>query len=176
MDYVGGSSVEGVALSLDGWERYEVLQRGASDSRRAFTAMQYGDELLNKMVEHCFRPAVAQSGFSLVLLNDPDQQRAGLIDDRLRVEIRASRFLIVDLTHGNQGAYWEAGFAEGLGKPVIYTCEQSIFDDPKRRPHFDTNHHLTVPWIYADMDKARELLKAVIRATLPTEAQLTDTD
>ena len=57
--------------------------------------------------------------------------KAGLIDDRLRVEIRTSRFLIADLTHENAGAYWEAGFAEGLGKPVIYTCEKSKFDTAK---------------------------------------------
>jgi len=33
---------------------------------------------------------------------------------RMRLEIRRSRFAVVDLTHGNRGAYWEAGFAEGL--------------------------------------------------------------
>ena len=41
----------------------------------------------------------------------------------MRVQIRASRFVICDLTHGNRGAYWEAGFAEGIGRPVIFVCE-----------------------------------------------------
>jgi nucleoside 2-deoxyribosyltransferase len=59
------------------------------------------------------------------------------------VEIRACRFLIADLTHANNGAYWEAGFAEGLGKPVTYTCKKSEF---AKASHFDTNHHLTVLW------------------------------
>jgi nucleoside 2-deoxyribosyltransferase len=90
----------------------------------------------------------------------------------LRVEIRTSRFLIADLTHGNQGAYWEAGFAEGLGKPVIYTCEKSQFEIYKT--HFDTNHHLTVKWDKEQPEEFKKKLKDTIRATLPDEAVLMD--
>jgi hypothetical protein len=57
------------------------------------------------------------------------------------------------------GAYWEAGFAEGLGKPVIYTCSHEAFADPHRRPHFDTNYHLTVIWSIAELPKAAGQLK-----------------
>ena len=52
--------------------------------------------------------------------------------------------MLVDLTHDNSGAYWEAGYAEGLGKPVIYICEQTKFDSAKT--HFDTNHSTTIMW------------------------------
>jgi len=101
-----------------------------------------------------------------------DIPKAGLIDDRLRNEIRTSRFLISDLTHENAGTYWEAGYAEGLGKPVIYTCEESKFESQKT--HFDTNHHLTVIWNKDHPKEVVEKLKATIRATLPDEAKLTD--
>jgi nucleoside 2-deoxyribosyltransferase len=47
------------------------------------------------------------------------------IDDQMRVALRTSRFVVADLTRGNRGAYWEAGFAEGLGRPVIYTCRMN---------------------------------------------------
>ena len=40
------------------------------------------------------------------------------VDAVIEHEIRACRFLIADLSDDNAGAYWEAGFAEGLGKPV----------------------------------------------------------
>ena len=85
-----------------------------------------------------FRKAVRQAGFELIRLDDSPP--AGLIDDRLRVEIQSSDFLIADLTHDNLGAYWEVGYAEGLGKPVVYTCEKTKFD--QEETHFDTNHHL----------------------------------
>jgi nucleoside 2-deoxyribosyltransferase len=109
-----------------------------------------------------------RAGFDLRRLTD--RQRAGLIDDRLRVEIRRSRFLLCELTEDNRGAYWEAGFAEGLGRPVIYTCRK----DYHPNVHFDTNHYLTVLWEPGKLDEAATELKAVIRATLPTEAKQSD--
>lgn len=165
-----GLPAASLTLSMDGWQRYETLMRGASDSRKAFMAMKFGDANLDAVFRDCFKPAVTQSGFNLVRIDENPQ--AGLIDDRLRVEIRSSRFVIADLTHGNLGAYWEAGYAEGLGKPVIYTCEKSIFD--KEKTHFDTNHHLTVPWDQTKLADAAQRLKDTIRATLPADARLND--
>ncbi len=162
-----------VTLSFDGWEHYEKLKLGHADSRRAFMAMQYNEEPLEDIFESVFKPAVKETGFDLFKLPDRPQP-AGLIDDRLRVEIRTSRFLIADLTHGNRGAYWEAGYAEGMGKPVIYTCEKKVFEDHKSKPHFDTNHHLTILWDSTKPDDVSKELKATIRATLPAEAKLTD--
>jgi len=160
-----------VTLSFKGWQHYENLKRGATDSRKAFMAMEYNNEQLDKIVDEVFKPAVGQTGFKLFKLIDRPQP-AGLIDDRLRVEIQTSRFLIADLTHENRGAYWEAGYAEGLGKPVIYTCEKEKFE--KLTTHFDTNHHLTIPWDAENPKEAAEKLKATIRATLPEQAKLTD--
>ncbi len=161
-----------VTLSFEGWQRYENLKRGATDSRKAFMAMKYGDAQLDGIVENTFKPAVKQTGFDLVRLDD--KPKAGLIDDRLRVEIRTSRFLIADLSRDNPGAYWEAGYAEGLGRPVIYTCEKTKFENPDTTPHFDTNHHLTIPWDSNNLQEAAKQLKVTIRATLPEAAKLTD--
>lgn len=159
-----------VRLTLQGWERYHLLKKGHVERRVAFMAMEYGDATLDEVFLKCFKPAVEATGFRLERLDE--RPRAGLIDDRLRVEIRTSRFLVADLTHGNQGAYWEAGFAEGLGKPVIYTCERTVFE--QKKTHFDTNHHLTLPWDKAALPDAAERLKATIRATLPDEVKLSD--
>ncbi len=159
-------------LSFEGWQYYEELMRGIAESRKAFMAMQYGNPELDEIVKKYFRPAVKQTGFDLVLLNDPERQEAGLMDNRMRVEIRTSRFLIADLTDGNQGAYWEAGFAEGLGKPVIYICSEEVF--AKKKTHFDTEHHFTIRWDLNNPSKATEELKATIRASLPAEAKLED--
>ena len=172
--YIVGSMEGGgqghMTLTFRGWELFDRIQRGQVDSRKAFMAMKYGDETLERIVNEFFRPAVVQTGFSLARLDD--EPRAGLIDDRLRVEIRNSRFLVADLSHDNLGAYWEAGHAEGLGKPVIYTCERGKFE--QARPHFDTNHHLTVIWDADNPQAAAMHLKATIRATLPDEAKLAD--
>jgi hypothetical protein len=44
-----------------------------------------------------------------------------------------------------------------------------------KRPHFDTNHHLTVIWDPAAFDDAMTQLKTVIRVSLPAETILEDT-
>lgn len=158
-------------LSFAGWELYGQLQRESPrQTRRAFMAMLYGDPLLDKIFASCFKPAVARAGFELFRLDE--QPRAGLIDDRLRLEIRRSRFLLADLTHGSHGAYWEAGYAEGLSKPVIYTCERAEFE--KRGTHFDTNHLHTVIWEESNLQSAADRLALTIRTTLPDEAKLED--
>lgn len=155
-------------LTLAGWQQYEALRQGRSESRMAFMAMPFGDAQLDMVFSACFKPAVKLAGFDLRRLDESPP--AGLIDDRLRVEIRRCRFTIADLTYENRGVYWEAGFAEGLGKPVIYTCEKGYLDEHKT--HFDTNHHLTIGWAASELEAATAALVTTIRATLPSEAVL----
>lgn len=168
----GNCAIQSMQLTLTGWRLFEDLRRGKSSSRIAFMAMQFGDEELDQVYKDHFKVGVSATGFDLKRVDEG--QPAGLIDDRLRVEIRQCRFLIADLTHENRGAYWEAGFAEGLGKPVIYTCRKDVFEDKAKGTHFDTNHHLTVTWESDKLDDAVERLKATIRATLPDEANFGD--
>jgi hypothetical protein len=161
-----------LGLTIDGWRRFEELHTRVIGSRRAFMAMAFANKQLADIFERHFVPAIAQTGFDL--RRATDGQKAGLIDDMMRVDIRNSRFLIADLSDENNGAYWEAGFAEGLGRPVIYTCRKDIFEGDKTRPHFDTNHHVTVPWDPENIEAAVTLLKNTVRATLPGEAKMTD--
>jgi len=111
---VGGSGH--MHLTFRGWERLRQLQNAVEDSHIAFMAMKFDRPDLDRAYNECFKGAVARTGFELRRVDE--KQPAGLIDNQLRVAIRTSRFLIADLSHGSHGAYWEAGFAEGLGKPV----------------------------------------------------------
>ena len=157
-------------LTMAGWEKYEQLKSASAESRTAFMAMKFGEAALNRAVDDCFRPAARRTGFELRVLDD--QQGAGLIDDQIRAALLSARFVISDLTHGSHGAYWEAGFGEGRGIPVIYTCEKAAWED--RRTHFDTNHMVTILWDSNDLKKAEHALAATIRATLRGEANQVD--
>jgi hypothetical protein len=159
-----------VVLTFEGWRRLDELERSVSDSRTAFMAMKFGRPHTDTLYRDFLKPAVAYTGFELHRLDE--KPKAGLIDHRMEVDIRTARFLVADLTYGNRGAYWEAGFAAGLGKPVFYTCEANRFR--RVSTHFDTNHHYTVLWSASDMQAAAEELKAAIRATLPADAKLED--
>ena len=171
MIYRNGSVAQKpVSLTFNGWKRYEELKKGESEGNKAFMAMPFGNPTLDDVYTNYFKPAVNRTGLELARLDEAP--KAGLIDDRLRVEILTSKVLIAELTQGNQGAYWEAGYAEGLGKPVIYTCQRGYFDS--NSTHFDTNHHLTVIWEPDELKEAADKLVATIRATLPGEVKLID--
>jgi hypothetical protein len=163
-----GPDFLGLRLKSRGWDRYDELQRAHTEGNLAFMAMPFGKDELDRIFSDHWRPAVAATGFDLRRIDHEPQ--AGLIDNRLRVEIRKSRFLLAEITDGNAGAYWEAGFAEGLGRPVIYLCEREHF----KKAHFDTNHHHTVIWERDNLGPAVQTLKDTIRATLPSEAKLSD--
>lgn len=169
-DVLGGLASYEATVTFKGWEKHQELAKGHTEYRKAFMAMKFGVNELEAILENTFKPKTKEAGFQLQKLTD--NQVAGLIDNRLRVEIQKSDFIIADLTHDNLGAYWEAGYAEGLGKPVIYTCEKKKFEAFKT--HFDTNHHLTIIWDSDNPEEAGEQLKATIRATLPHIAKMND--
>jgi len=157
-------------LTFAGWQKYQDLKRSYSESRKGFMAMAFSNETLRRIFVEHFKPASQAAGFNLVRIDDAPP--AGLIDVRLQNEIRTSRFLVADLTDHNPGAYWEAGFAHGLGLPVIYTCEDKMFKDPGT--HFDTNHFHTIRWNAENPAEAANRLRDTIRATLPQDAKLDD--
>ena len=159
-------------LSHLGWEKFAELQTPSNIGKQVFMAMKYNNDVLEKIYKKNIKEAVKQTGFEIQLLRDA--LKAGSIDDQLRVQIRKAKFLLVDLTDNNNGAYWEAGFAEGLNKPVIYLCEKNKFVD--FQTHFDTNHLTTVLWHPVSIEEDMKNLKAVIRNTFPLESVLEDND
>lgn len=110
---------------------------------QAFVAMWFHDETDNAF-EHGIKPAIEAAGYApLRIDHKPDLNK---IDDEIIAEIRRSRFLVADFTQGEEGArggvYFEAGFAEGLGIPVIYTCR----NDMVGKLHFDTRQYAHIVW------------------------------
>lgn len=161
----GDGMIEGrlVGLSLDGWERFEAERRGKIAGRYGFLAMKFGDVELERLAQDVIKPRVRSDiGYEVVDLRNV--ARAGVIDNIMREQIRDSAFVVVDLTHDNSGAYWEAGYAEGLGKPVIYICQREKFE--RAQTHFDTNHCTTVMWDAAGESDFADQLVATIRRSL----------
>jgi nucleoside 2-deoxyribosyltransferase len=64
------------------------------------------------------------------------------ITDRILAEIRRAEFVVADFTGQRGGVYFEAGFARGLGRPVIW-CVQK---DELNMVHFDIKHFGHVVW------------------------------
>jgi hypothetical protein len=155
-----------IRLTPLGWNRVDELKRAHVASRYAFFARQFKNDDLDKLFEGYLRRAVVDTGYELRTVT----QKAGHIDAIIEDEIRRCRFLIADLSDDNAGAYWEAGFAEGLGKDVIYICREKDQSGVSLKTHFDTDHRQTVRWDLASPEAFVKQIKAVIRNTLLGDA------
>ncbi|MCW8925791.1 MAG: nucleoside 2-deoxyribosyltransferase [Xanthomonadales bacterium] len=167
-----GSQSASIVLTIKGWDRFAQLAKGVEARDQGFMAMPFGYEALTRIFYECWKPAAEQTGLPLERLDD--NPKAGSISHRMQVEIRRSKYLVAELTYNNPGAYWEAGFAEGLGKPVIYLCEKSFFDDPENGIHFDVSQKQGVIWEADKLDEAKQQLKDIIRNTFPEDAKMSD--
>jgi len=150
-------------LSLQGWERYEQICEGEGEGNEAFMAMPFGNEELDKVFRDFWKPAAEKVKYRLERVDE--RPSAGLIDDHIRSRIRKAKFMLCDLTGGNQGAYWEAGFAEGVGVPVIYVFKEEK-EGENHKPHFDVNHHLYIKWNETNLAEQAKLLTDVITETM----------
>ena len=112
-------------LTAEGWQRHAELMRDGAASRHAFMAMKFNDPDLDRVYWEHFKPAVMATGFDLRRA-DEGHKAAGLIDNRMRVEIRTSRFLLCDLSHGNAGAYWEARSRKALGARSCLPADERL--------------------------------------------------
>ena len=130
-------------VTVDGHGRISD-QAANVDSSQAFVAMcPFNDEVMQAF-EKGIRPAVETAGYKPMRIDrKPDVEK---IDDEIIAEIRRSRFLVADFTHGKDGArggvYYEAGFAHGLGIPVICTCRHDLVNEL----HFDTRQYHHTVW------------------------------
>lgn len=165
-----------LTISHEGWKRYYELNYSNKFSKQAFMAMSFSNADLREIVLPAIKSTCLKAGYELLAVNE--KRQAGLIDDKIRVDIRNSRFLVVDISDQNQGAYFEAGFAEGLGKPVFYICDEEVFKrhhnrkDGEKTVHFDVEHHDIIQWNKNTPEIAAEELLASIRNTLPNEANM----
>lgn len=166
MDYVTDLRVTGVgvqlAISAQGWKKIEELQQGNLESKRAFVAMWFAQEMW-PFWEGGFQPGIEQAGGFTAIRGDL-QEHNDDICDRIVGEIRRSRFVVADFTGNRGGVYYEAGFAQGLGIPVIWT----VREDWLGKIHFDTRQYNHIH--YETSEELRNALKNRIMATIPDAA------
>ena len=109
-------------ITLKGWAYLESLRQANPDSKKAFVAMWFTDEM-NEICEKFIKKAATDAGnYKAEPINKKDFN--GDINDEIIGEIRSSKFIIADFTGNRGGVYFEAGFAYGLKKEVIYTCNK----------------------------------------------------
>jgi nucleoside 2-deoxyribosyltransferase len=145
-------------IQIAGWRRLDELRRTKPESDQAFVAMWFHDEL-DPIWSNGIKPGI-EAGNRLKALRMKELQHNEKIDDRIIAEIRRSKLVVADFTGQRGGVYYEAGFAQGLGIPVIWTCRKDATADL----HFDTRQYNHIEWSTAD--ELRERLADRIAATI----------
>lgn len=161
-EITGGGHFGRVRLTPRGWQRALEIRKTHIDSDQAFVAMSFATEL-NEAWENGFKPALKTVGFNAYRADQDEHNEK--IDDRIISEIRRSGLLVADFTGHRGGVYFEAGFAMGLGIPVIWTCRESDIANA----HFDTRQYNHIVW----SDPADIISKLTLRinATIPLKAR-----
>lgn len=154
---------DSLTLTLKGIRKYVELKENKISSKTVFMAMDYGNNSVDKFVNNGIRPIIEKLGLNLHILRS-EGLRAGILDDHLRVDVRSSKFLIADVTTQNKNVYWEAGFAEGLGKKVIFTCSDETFETSIKSV-FNINHIRAVKWNTSKYSDATDELSSIIKNT-----------
>ncbi len=148
-----------VALTPKGYLEVDGRRRSPSISAQGFVAMSFDNSMDVAFVEG-FHKGISDAGFRPFRIDGKEHTNG--ISDEIISEIRRSRFVIADYTQMNNGVYFEAGFAIGIGIPVIPTCHKDDFS----KLHFDIRHINTLQW--AEPADLRESLKKRIQAVIGT--------
>lgn len=163
---VHGKDSEGnhlVRATPAGWRHAEELRRNTKKGNQAFVAMWFNSEL-DDAYDSGIAPALQACGYTPTRVDRVEHN--GKIDDEIVAGIRRSALIVADFTGHRPSVYFEAGFAQGLGIPVIWTCRSDGIADA----HFDTRQYNHITW-----DTPQELEKKLVArvvATLPNDGRV----
>ena len=147
-------------ITVPGYQ-HVAEQTTKKDLSQCFVAMWF-DDSMKQAYKEGIEKAIKECGYTCRRIDQ--KQHLNKICDEAIAEIRRSRFVVADFTHGADGArgsvFYEAGFAHALGLPVIFSCQK----DQEKSLHFDTRQYPHILWekpedLYAQL---REKIGALI--------------
>jgi hypothetical protein len=149
-------------ISPKGWAFLDSLNRINTASKIVFVAMRFNQQLIDTVYEKAIKQAIIDCGYEPKIMLKHDH--INKIDDEIVSLIKRSKFIVADFTEQNQGAYYEAGYARGLGLQVISTCNKAEMDEGKL--HFDTRQYRTIPWEQGKLEDFKKQLQDCIVANI----------
>lgn len=148
-------------LTTTGWLDLTRRARTGAESNNVFIAMSFDPGRL--AVAEAIAHAISASDYTPFRMDQVEHLNR--IDDEILSRLRSSKFLVVDLTLQNPGAYFEAGFMLGLGRPVIWICSTEDLENV----HFDARQYNIIE--YDDNEQLQRRLQLRIEAAIGRGAQ-----
>jgi hypothetical protein len=139
-----------------GLNRAVQLLEDGNASSNCFVAMAFDES--TKPFREAIRKAIRSTGFKETIIDEVHLASDKTIPDGILSGIKRSKFCISDFTMHRMGVYFESGYALGLGKPVIYTCNKTDFGES----HFDIKQLQHI--IYTTPEELEKMLVAKIEA------------
>lgn len=131
-------------ITLTGWQRIEELKTIKKEINQAFIAMKFGET--TQPIAEAFKEAISKTGYAPYKMDEIEHNNQ--IIPEMFYEISRSKFVVVDVTVPNLGAYYEAGYAQALGKEVIVCCRRG----EEKQAHFDISQKNLIIWdTYEDL-------------------------
>ena len=118
------------------------------------------DDSMMKIYDEAISKGILNAGYNPHLVIN--REHNGKIDDEIIAQIRQSRFLLADFTGHRGGVYYEAGFAQGLGIEVIWTCNKNAIEDL----HFDIRQYNCIVWANEDLNEFKRRITSRIEASI----------
>ena len=87
-----------------------------------------------------FQSGISRAGYNPIRVDQ--QEHINKIDDEIIARINSSAFVVADFSGHRGGVYFEAGYALGLGLPVVWTCRETDIDSL----HFDIRQYNCILW------------------------------
>jgi hypothetical protein len=133
------------ALTMSGWELARELQATRAQLDRAFVVMSFSEEMTKSgFLEGGLKPALDDCGYKGDRLQLPPT--TDTLDLAIIADIKRSGLIVADFTDQKRNVYYEAGYAMGLGTPVIRTCRK----DAMSALEFDVRQYPVIEWEASD--------------------------
>lgn len=154
--YVDSFNPNNISITVKGWEK--IKERKTKSLNQGFIAMAFDPKA--ECIYDAFYEAIKDSGYNPLKISNKEHNNQ--IVPEIFYEIQRSKFVVVDTTFPNLGAYYEAGYAEALGKQVIICCNKEQFEN--NPPHFDIAQKSSIIW--EDIPELIDRLKRRIESTV----------
>ena len=141
-----------------------------------FVATAFDHDDVDAIYDEIIDPVVTTSGLRPQRVDRVEHNDD--IDDAIIELINSSALCIVDLTYARPSVYYEAGYAHGLGIPVIYLARSDHFrpriDDPhgNLKVHFDLQMKNIIRWTKPGPDLAQRLRSRIAHVTKATRKKM----
>jgi len=143
-----------ISIDYKGWQRVDEINKVNTLHGQGFIAMMFSEDM--KEIQQAIEKAIYDAGYIPRIMNK--LQHNGQVVPEMLYQIRMSDFLVADLTGNRGGVYFEAGYALGMKKEVIFTVNEDIVKKEEKliqknrinTPHFDVAQYNQVRYTCAE--------------------------